>query len=202
MKKKFLTVVAVFAVAVCLPITAAAQDDRDHFEAGVFADYFRLANADNANFWGIGGRLGVGVAPHLNLEADMAYDFEKAVASSFTGTNLSGVTVTTARSNGLRLWHGTFGPMLWFGSKRARVFVFAKGGFLNYNVSDKSALAGFTDVVGNFATAETNGVFYPGGGAEVSVGPVGLRLDIGDMMYFEKGTNHNLSIKIGPTLRF
>lgn len=190
----------VLAIALLSPFAAFAQDDnRDHFEVGVFADYVRLSNARGAPFWGAGGRVGFGAAPHLNIEADMAYDFERTVTNTFTGTNISGVTITASRSSDLRLLHGTFGPMLWVGSKRARLFVQAKGGFLNF--SGPQAPSGFTGAVSTFG-GDTNGVFYPGGGAEFSVGPIGLRLDVGDLMYFDNGANHNLSIKIGPTIHF
>jgi hypothetical protein len=199
--RKILAVVAAFAIALCLPLTATAQS-RDHIELGAFADYVRLGNANDANYWGIGGRLGLGISQRVNLEGDLAYDFEKTVLSTITGTNVSGATITTARSNGLRLLHGEFGPMLWVGSKHARLFLQAKGGFISLNVSNKTALTGFTNAVTTFGTSETNGVFYPGGGAEISLGPLGLRLDIGDLMYFSDGAHNNLSIKIGPTLHF
>jgi len=47
-----------------------------------------------------------------------------------------------------------------------------------------------------------NGVFYPGGGLEGHLGPVGLRWDIGDEMYFNSGTHHNLRMAFGPYIRF
>jgi hypothetical protein len=47
-----------------------------------------------------------------------------------------------------------------------------------------------------------NGVFYPGGGLEGRIGPVGLRLDIGDEMYFNGGAHNNLRVSFGPFIRF
>jgi hypothetical protein len=192
-----LAVVAVTLAAPALP----AQNNRDHIELGVFADYFRLASAGDTGLWGIGGRAGLGLAPHVNLEADMAYDFERNVTSTGTRTNL-GITTTFTQVNGVRLWHGLFGPMVWAGSKHARVFGELKGGFVNFSVSGVSVVTGFTNVVGDFFTDSTNGAFYPGGGAELSVGPFGLRFDVGDFMYFNNGTHHNLSVKAGPTIHF
>ena len=45
-------------------------------------------------------------------------------------------------------------------------------------------------------------VFYPGGGVEGHLGPVGLRLDVGDEMCFNDGTHHNLRVAFGPYVRF
>jgi len=48
----------------------------------------------------------------------------------------------------------------------------------------------------------THGVFYPGVGVEAFAGPVGLRLDVGDEMYFLDGAHNNLRIAAGPQFRF
>ncbi len=202
MKRATILMLTLSTLAFILAAVPAAQaqgeENRDHLELGAFADMVRLHNADDTSFWGLGGRLGVGVAPHVNFEAQMAYDFERNF--SFTGTNSFGTTFTL--SNGLRLLHGTFGPMVWFGSKHARAFVEAKGGFLNFSVSNKNAATGFTTAVGTITSGDTNGVFFPGGGFELSAGPLGLRVDAGDMMYFDNGANHNLAIQFGPTFHF
>lgn len=192
--KKYAVLTAALVLALLAPLAARAQnsDNRDHFELGAFADYIRLHNANDANFVGVGGRIGVGVARHLDLEASMAYDFEK----SFTSTSSTGGLLVVNTSS-LRLWHGMFGPMVWFGNKHARVFGEVKGGFLHFSTNTNLA-----STVSNFSTGDTNGVLYPGGGVEFSAGPVGLRLDVGDMMYFDHGANHNLSVQLGPTLRF
>jgi len=47
-----------------------------------------------------------------------------------------------------------------------------------------------------------NGAIMPGGGWEGFIGPVGLRLDVGDEMYFNHGTKHNLEVTLGPYVRF
>jgi hypothetical protein len=188
--KRRLAIVAVFAVAFCM-VPAAFAQDHDHVEVGAFADYFRLHNAGNANFWGLGGRAAFNVHSHVQLEAEMAYDFEKV----FTSTISSGGVITTVRSP-LRLLHGTFGPKIQTGSGAFRAFVFAKGGFLNFSTRN------FTGAVSSVTSGDTNGVFYPGGGVEAYAGPIGLRLDVGDLMYFENGANHNLRVTFGPHIRF
>jgi hypothetical protein len=186
-------------IAAALFLTAApALLAQDHVEVGAFADYVRLRDADNANFWGVGGRVGFNIASHVQLEADMAYDFER----QFTNTFSNGGTTTFTQSNGLRLLHGTFGPKIQTNLGPVRAFVFAKGGFLNFGVSGAAVGNGFTTQVGNFISGDTNGVFYPGGGAEFFAGPIGLRVEAGDLMYFDRGANHNLTITFGPTFRF
>lgn len=194
--KRF-AVLAAFTLLVCSVPAVFAQD---HGEVGVFADYIRLHNAGNANFWGIGGRASFNVSKHVQLEAEMGYDFEKTIISGSvfdTGTG----TFTTVRSP-LRLLHATFGPKLMTGSGPVRAFVYAKGGFLNFSSYSASTLGGFTNAVSNVPNGDTNGVFYPGGGVEAYLGPVGLRLDVGDMMYFDNGANHNLRVTFGPHIRF
>jgi len=47
-----------------------------------------------------------------------------------------------------------------------------------------------------------NAALYPGGGAEATLGPLGLRLEFGDLIYFNHGSQNNLRITFGPTLRF
>jgi len=171
---------------------------QDHAEVGVFADYVRLHHADDANFWGLGGRVGFNVHSHVQLEADMAYDFER----NFTTTTSTGGTTTFVQSNGLRLLHGSFGPKFMTNVGPVRAFAVLKGGFLNFSVSGASPASGFTGTFANFGSGDTNGVFYPGGGLEFFAGPIGLRIEAGDLMYFDRGANHNLSINVGPTFRF
>ncbi len=191
-----------FVILIVLALTgilpAAMAQENQKFEVGAFADYFRLHHANDANFWGLGGRLGVGVANHVVLEADMAYDFEK----QFTTTFSTGGTTTFTQSNGLRLWHGLFGPKIYWGSKHAQIFGELKGGFLHFGVSSSTPVSGFTSAVSTFTTGDTNGAFYPGGGFELSAGPFGFRVDVGDFMYFDNGANHNLNVKFGPMIHF
>jgi hypothetical protein len=189
--KRF-ALVAVLALAVAVP-TAFAQN---HGEIGAYADYVRLASANNANFWGLGGRVGFNVAKHAQLEGDISYDFGKAIT---TGSITNG-SLTVTRNN-LRLVHGLFGLKVGT-SGPVRVFVVAKGGFLNFGVSNRSILTGFTGQVSSVTNGNTDGVFYPGGGIEGFLGPIGLRLDVGDLMYFDNGAHNNLRVTFGPQIRF
>jgi len=47
-----------------------------------------------------------------------------------------------------------------------------------------------------------NAAIYPGAGVEASLGPVGLRLELGDEIYFNSGGHNNLRITFGPIIRF
>jgi hypothetical protein len=60
----------------------------------------------------------------------------------------------------------------------------------------------FTSSVDDLRAHNVSGVIYPGVGAEAFWGPIGLRLDVGDEIYFRDGTHNNLRIAFGPSLRF
>lgn len=179
------------------PVVAAQGYSADHAEFGVYADYFRLSQT-GTNLGGVGARLSVNANPYIQLEAQMAYDFEQGFTEGFTP---SGGTLFVQRSD-LRLLHGLFGPKLQTRGP-VRLFVTAKGGFDNFGFSNAPATPGtFTSTVSNLRSDNWNAVFYPGGGVEAYLGPVGLRLDVGDEMYFNSGAHHNLSVTFGPTIRF
>jgi hypothetical protein len=196
MKKYFL----ILALVLMVTPTLLAQD-HDHGEVGVFADYFRLQAAPR-DLFGLGGRLSLNVHNNVQLEAEMAYDFERGFAEGFD--NGSG-TASIQRSS-LRVLHGMFGPKLQFGKQgpaAIRAFVTAKGGFVNFGFSNASVLSGFTSAIDNLRRDNNgNAVFYPGGGLEGYLGPIGLRLDVGDEIYFNNGAHHNLKMTFGPHIRF
>src|SRR5437016_8662763 len=98
------------ALALCLvafaPVASAqSNDDKNHGNFGVYFDYTRLQFAKQ-NFFGVGARLGINVHPHVVLEGEMAYVFERNSTATITGET---GTTTTVRSN-LRLIHGLFAP--------------------------------------------------------------------------------------------
>src|SRR5512146_330343 len=98
--KRF-AMLTVLALAFAVPAAFA----QDHGEVGVFADYVRLHHANDASFLGLGGRAGFNVHRSVQLEAEMSYDFERNVTTTFS----SGATTNFFRSD-LRLIHGLFGP--------------------------------------------------------------------------------------------
>jgi len=190
--------IALALLAVLVLSAAPAMFAQDHGEIGVYADYTRLHHLSGANFWGLGGRVGFNVHPLIQLEGEMSYDFER----SFVNTTTNGGTVTVNSSN-LRLLHAMFGPKIQTNTGPVRAFIVLKGGFLNFGVSNGNNTTGaFTDQFGNIVGGDTNGVFYPGGGVEFFAGPIGLRVEAGDLMYFDRGANHNLRLTFGPQFRF
>jgi hypothetical protein len=180
-------------------VPGAFAQDNEHVQVGVFADYFRLSATDS-NLLGVGGRASFVAYKRLKLEGEMAYDFSRAFTEGFTDNSTGDVII---QRTDLRVIHGLFGPRINLGSHRIQPFVTAKGGFINFRLDDAPATFGtFTSSVSGLRRNDLIGSFYPGGGLEGHVGPIGLRFDIGDEMYFDHGTHHNLRMTFGPVIRF
>lgn len=176
---------------------ALAQSSGDHVEAGVFVDYFRL-NPPDSNYAGLGARLGFNVRRNIQLEAEMNYDFNRVFTEDFN----SGGSITTTPSN-LRILHGLIGPKFQTGSGAVRLFATVKGGFINFRFDPRPAsFSTFTSSVEGLRDDNINGVVYPGVGAEAFFGPIGLRLDGGDEIFFNHGAHNNLRVTFGPSIRF
>jgi hypothetical protein len=171
---------------------------QDHVEVGAFAEYFKLAQTDS-NFAGIGGRAAVNVAKHVQIEAEMSYDFNQVFTEGFANT--SGGTITTQTSN-LRILHGLFGPKIQT-SGPVRIFATVKGGFTDFRLDPVPAsFDTFTSTVSNLRTNNVDAALYPGAGVEAFLGPIGLRLEVGDEIVFVGGPHHNLKVTFGPQIRF
>jgi hypothetical protein len=174
-----------------------AQSHSDHVEVGTFADYFRFSNAEpERNFVGLGGRVAFNVHPSIQLEAEMAYDFKRNFTSTFT----NGITTELVNSQ-MHTLHGFFGPKFQTGSGPFRVFVTGKVGFDNFNVNNLNATDGFVNQVG-LTNGATYFALYPAGGFEAFAGAIGIRAEVGDDIYFNKGAHNNLRISFGPQFRF
>ena len=171
---------------------------QNHGEAGVFAEYFRFEGTSPvSNFVGIGGRAAINMNPNVQLEAEMAYDFER----NFTSTYTNGISTSFATSK-LRPLHGLFGPKFDFGTGAFRLFVTGKVGFENLTVTNNGAPTGFVNAVG-LGNGSTYFEVYPGVGIEAFfAGPIGVRLEAGDDIYFNNGANSNFRISFGPQFRF
>lgn len=174
-----------------------AQDHSDHVEVGAFADYFRLSDASpTRNFVGLGGRVAFALRPSVQLEAEMAYDFKRSYSNTFT----NGVTTELVNTQ-FRTLHGFFGPKLQTGSGPFRLFITGKVGFDNFSINNQNATTGFVNTVG-LTNGTTSFAVYPGGGFEAFAGPIGIRAEIGDDIYFNGGAHNNLRVTFGPQLRF
>jgi len=191
---KCIALLVVFAVVIFAPIAHA----QNHAEVGAFVDYFQL-HQTSTNFVGVGGRAAINVMPHVQIEAEMAYDFSQAYTQTFNnGTG----TVHVANSN-FTVLHGLFGPKFQTRGP-VRVFATVKGGFANFRFAPGSAsFAGFTGSINNLTTNNVDAALYPGGGVEAYLGPFGLRAEAGDEIIFANGgTYNNWKVTFGPTFRF
>jgi hypothetical protein len=194
MKYWLLTIMFAVVSVLALPSVAAAQD---HGEVGAFVDYYRFdRSTPDINFVGVGGRVAFNIRPSVGLEAEMAYDFKR----NFTNTFTNGVTTVFANT-GVRPLHALFGPKFQT-TGPFKVFVTGKVGFVNYSVSNDSVPAGFTSAVEGVTDGDTRFALYPGGGIEGFWGPIGLRLEVGDEIYFQNGAQNNLRVTFGPQFRF
>ncbi|HXY24818.1 MAG TPA: hypothetical protein VEI73_09215 [Candidatus Acidoferrum sp.] len=175
---------------------ASAQD---HAQVGIYADYFRLSQT-STNMAGLGGRAGFKLLPHLMVEAEMSYDFQQAFTEGFT--NPSGGAVTFVNSN-TKVLHGLGGLKVIGGHHAIRPYLTLKGGIVNFQLNPRPAsVSGFVSSVQNLRANNVSGALYPGAGVEGHLGPVGLRLEGGDEIYFAGTTHHNARISFGPFLRF
>ncbi len=194
---------AVFALALalcfCAPsMMAQSVKSGDHVEVGVFADYFNLSRTTpHINFVGLGARAGFNVNPHVQLEAEMAYDFDRNFTSLFS----DGINTQLVQTR-LRNLHAMFGPKFQTNRGPFRAFATFKAGLVNFSTSDQNAAAGFVGALGSVTSGNTRPAIYPGVGMEGFWGPFGLRLDAGDEIYFDSGTRNNIKVTFGPVLRF
>jgi hypothetical protein len=95
------------------------------------------------------------------------------------------------------------GPKLQTNVGPVRLFMTAKGGFVNFGLSSARATGGtILSTVSNLSAGNVSAVFCPGGGAEAFRGSIGVRLDVGDEIYFNNGAHNNLGVPFGPTIRF
>jgi hypothetical protein len=191
-----ISLLAVLATVFMFAPALFAQNDG---EVGVFADYTRLGTGGgNAlNYVGVGARVGFNIHPNLALEAEGSYDPNR----SYGYSNDNSGTLTTYNAN-LHIAQAMFGPKIQFGTGAVRAFVTVKGGLITFRGGNPS----FIGTVNAIPTGETDAVLYPGGGLEAFMGPLGLRLDVGDEIYFPqsggRGAQNNLKVSLGPTFRF
>jgi hypothetical protein len=194
--KRILFLLMLAAGLVLVP-AASAQESLDHVQIGVFADYLRLRPTDN-NMAGIGARVGIHANRYPRLEAESAYDFSSGFNETFTRSG----QVFRNRTD-LRTIHGMFGPVISSGHGPIRLFATVKGGAINFRIDPRPATFGsYASSVSDLRSSDISGVLYPGGGAEGHIGPIGVRFDIGDLMYFNNGAHHNLRMTFGPFVRF
>ena len=188
--------------------TVRAQDKENHVEIGIFGDYFRLGETRGpslsgtgaTSFGGVGARLSINVSRRWQIEPEMNYDFAESFSEGFTGPSGTVVGFSTSR---LRILHGMIGPKFQTGGGAFRAFVTVKGGGDDFMFSSAPVtFSTFASSVSGLRTNNVVGVVYPGGGIEAYLGPIGLRIDVGDEIYFQSGAHNNLRVTFGPSIRF
>jgi hypothetical protein len=207
MKRFFLFLMTGGLLFAVLP-TVRAQDNANHVEIGIFGDYFRLgetkgpslAGTGATSFGGVGARVSINLSRRWQIEPEMNYDFAASFSEGFTGP--AGTTAGFSTST-LRILHGMIGPKIQTGGGAFRAFLTVKGGADNFMFSSAPVtFSTFTSSVAGLRANSVVGVVYPGGGIEAYLGPIGLRIDAGDEIYFQNGAHNNLRITVGPSIRF
>jgi hypothetical protein len=193
--RRFLLLV-VFCLA-SVPCLKAQEDGR--FQVGAFADYFR-SGATGTNMFGLGGRFGVGILPHTTLEGEMAYDFNRAFTDAFTYSSGGSVNFITS---GVRTLQTFAGPRVTWEHGPIHPFAELKVGFIDYDFNNvPTGYNSYSNQIQNLRAQDVNAALLAGGGLEGKVGPVGMRMDVGDEMYFNHGAHQGLKVTVGPYLRF
>jgi len=173
---------------------------QSRMEAGIFLDSLSISQTSTDNF-GLGARFGYRIHPNVMLEGELAYDYGLNFDEAYR--NITNGNVTAIESTSIGVTHGLIGPMLQPAHGHFRPFATLKAGFIDFRLSP--SLLPYSNVVSSvfgLRTSNVNAALYPAGGVEASLGPVGLRLELGDEIYFNRGGHNNLRITFGPILRF
>lgn len=169
-------------------------------EAGLLLDYLRVSQTQTHNF-GVGGRLGFRVHRSVMAEGELAYDY--GVNFEEVYNDVANGNVKAIEKTSIGVTEGLFGPKLQRADGHFRPFVTLKGGFIDFRLSPSLIpYSGITSAVLGIRDSNLNGAIYPGGGATATLGPLGLRLEFGDLIYFNQGAHNNLRITFGPIVRF
>jgi hypothetical protein len=195
MGKAGLTLVAILLCCGSWPAGAQSRA-----EAGLMLDYLGVSQTNTPNL-GLGARFGYRVHRNVMLEGELAYEYGVNFRELYI--DVANGKVAAIERTSIGVTDGLFGPMLQPSHGHFRPFVTLKGGFVDFRLSP-SLLPYSTEVstILGLRTSNVNAALYPGGGAEASLGPVGLRLEAGDAIYFNRGAHNNLRITFGPIFRF
>jgi hypothetical protein len=187
----------VLFAAVLFPCLSSAQS---RMEAGIFLDSLGISQTDTNNL-GLGARFGYRIHSHVTLEGELAYDYGLNFHEAYLDVTNGNIAAIVNTSIGVT--HGLIGPMVHPAHGHFRPLATLKAGFMDFRLS--GSLLPYSDIVSSvlgLRTSNANFALYPAGGIEASLGPVGLRLEAGDEMYFNRGAHHNLRITFGPIIRF
>ena len=184
-------------VVLCTGASARAQK---RVEAGAYLDYLSVSQTSTDNV-GLGGRIGIRVRRHVVAEGELAYDY--GVNFHEVYTDIGNGSITAIENTSIGVTEGLFGPKIEPARGILRPFVTLKGGFVDFRLSPSLVpYSGVVSRVLGIRDSNLNGAIYPAAGISPSLGPIGLRLEFGDVIYFNEGAHNNLRITFGPILRF
>ena len=191
---------ASFVIALLLCGSSSPLFAQERVEAGIFLDYLSISQTNTSNF-GVGGRFGYRIHRKVMLEGELAYDHGINFLEAYR--NITNGDITAIEHTSIGVTHGLFGPTLQPAKGRFRSFVTLKGGFMDFRLSPSLLPLGTVEsTLLGIRTSSLNVAMYPGVGVEATLGPVGLRFELGDDIYFNNGAHNNLRITFGPILRF
>src|SRR5579859_2254973 len=165
-------------------------------EVGVFLDSLSISQTNTDNF-GVGARAGYRIRRTVMVEGELAYDYGLNFDEVYR--DVSNGDVTAIQKTSIGVTEGFLGPTLRPARGHFRPFVTLKGGFVDFRLSP--SLLPYSNVASTvlgLRTSSLNAAIYPAVGGEASLGPVGLRLEFGDAIYFNDGAHNNLRITFGP----
>jgi hypothetical protein len=169
-------------------------------EAGIFLDYLGVSQTSTNDF-GLGARFGYRIHRDVMLEGELAYDY--GINFDETYHNIANGNIVAIARTSIGETQGLVGPKIQPSGGGFRPFATLKVGFLDFRLSP--SLLPYSDVasaVFGLRTSSLNAAIYPAAGIEATLGPLGLRLEAGDEIYFNQGVHNNLRITFGPILRF
>jgi len=192
--------IALIPIALLLCGSAPRLFAQERVEVAIFLDYLSISQTNTNNF-GVGGRFGYRIHRKLMMEGELAYDYGINFHEAYR--NITNGDITAVERTSIGVTHGLFGPTLQPDKGRFRPFVTLKGGFMDFRLSPSLVpLSTVESTLLGIRTSSLNVAMYPGAGVEASLGPVGLRFELGDELYFNSGAHNNVRITFGPILRF
>ena len=189
-----------FKLTALLLLLSSACFAQSRMEAGIFLDSLDISQTRTNNI-GLGARFGYRIHSHVMLEGELAYDYGLNFDEAFR--NVANGDIVAIEHTSIGVTQGLFGPMLEPAHGHLRPFATLKAGFVDFRLS--TSLLPYSNVVSSvfgLRTSNLNAALYPAGGVEASLGPVGLRFEMGDEVYFNRGAHNNLRITFGPIVRF
>ena len=173
---------------------------QSRMEAGIFLDSLSISQTSTNNF-GLGARFGYRVRSRLMLEGELAYDYGINFDEAYR--NIANGNIAAIERTSIGVTHGLFGPELERAAGHLHPFATLKAGFVDFRLSPSLLpYSNLASAILGLRTSNVNAALYPGAGISAVLGPLGIRLEAGDEIYFNSGAHHNLRITFGPILRF